>query len=483
MTCALPENPSIDQLRNQARDLQRAVRSRDAAAADLVRSFHPDARIPALPLSTAQLVVARMYGFPSWPRLVAHLAVVAEHHRVHAELAAGADPADRFLDLACLTYTDDDGPHRWSAAREVLAAHPHLGGIHVATARADAPRVERMLAEGPASAEGGPQRWPALMHLAYARHDPDVPLDAVLRTARALLDHGADPNAGFLFRGLPTPFTVLTGAFGGGERDQPPHPHALPLAELLLQAGADPNDGQALYNRMFTPADDHLHLLLEHGLGRGDGGPWHARMPDATDSPAAMLREQLRWATVHGFHDRIRLHAAHDVDVSSPLQAGRTPAEIAALAGRTATVELLVSLGSPAPSLAGVDALVGAALAADRAAVERVYAAHPTALADTLAAHPGLVVRAVAAGRSDAVGLLVALGFSVDALARADLPIDEPWETGLHHAAGNGDVAMVEALLALGADPSIPDARFGGTALDWARHFDQSGTADLLDGR
>lgn len=56
-----------------------------------------------LPLSGAQLVVARMYGFPSWPRLVSHLAVVAEHPRAHTALSEGADLADTFLDLACLT--------------------------------------------------------------------------------------------------------------------------------------------------------------------------------------------------------------------------------------------------------------------------------------------------------------------------------------------------------------------------------------------
>ncbi len=479
----LPEKPSIDQLRKQARDLQRTVRSGDRAAAQVARSFHPTAAVPDLPLSAAQLVVARRYGFPSWPRLVAHLAVVAEHQRVHIELAAGADPTDQFLVLACLSYTDDDGPHRLSAARRVLAEHPAVAGIHVAAARADADGVARMLDTDPglAAAECGPQRWPALMYLAYARHDPAVPLDDVLRTAVLLLDHGADPNSGYLLQGLPTPFTVLTGVFGGGERDQPPHPHATELAELLLRAGADPNDGQALYNRMFAPADDHLLLLLAHGLGSGDGGPWHARMPDATDGPAAMLRGQLGWAVTHGYAERVRLLAEHGVDLGSPLSGGRTPAETAALAGRPEIVELLRSLGCPEPAPTPVDALVGAALAADPDEVARLRAAHPSALRTARSAHPGLVVRAVAAGRIDAVRLLVGLGFSVDALARADLPIDQPWETGLHHAAGNGDVAMVRELLDLGADARVVDARFGATPLDWARHHDRTATADLLD--
>ena len=81
---------------------------------------------------------------------------------------------------------------------------------------------------------------------------------------------------------------MLTGAFGEGELGpvrQPRHPHSLALARLLLSAGADPNDGQALYNRMFEPGNDHLELLLEFGLGTGDGGPWRRRLGDALDSP------------------------------------------------------------------------------------------------------------------------------------------------------------------------------------------------------
>ncbi len=63
-----------------------------------------------------------------------------------------------------------------------------------------------------------------------------------------LLQHGADPNAGYLWQGEVPPFTVLTGLFGNGEQgsvNDPPHPHAIRLATLLLDAGADPNDGQS----------------------------------------------------------------------------------------------------------------------------------------------------------------------------------------------------------------------------------------------
>ena len=78
------------------------------------------------------------------------------------------------------------------------------------------------------------------------------------------MGHGADPNAGYLWEGLIPPFTALTGALGGGGTI-PKHPEELALARLLLQAGADANDGQALYNQGWgqDPQDDWLELLFE----------------------------------------------------------------------------------------------------------------------------------------------------------------------------------------------------------------------------
>ncbi len=103
------------------------------------------------------------------------------------------------------------------------------------------------------------------------------------------------------------PFTALTGCFGEGEQGpgrQPRHPAGDELAALLLARGADANDAQTLYNRMFGRDDSHLRLLLDHGLGGGDGGVWHARIGAALESPDEMVRRQVDWATEHGLTDR-----------------------------------------------------------------------------------------------------------------------------------------------------------------------------------
>jgi ankyrin repeat protein len=67
----LPVRPDLEQLKRQAKDLLRAFRGGEAAALAEFREFHP---VPVTPagarLADAQLVLARSYQAPSWPRLV-----------------------------------------------------------------------------------------------------------------------------------------------------------------------------------------------------------------------------------------------------------------------------------------------------------------------------------------------------------------------------------------------------------------------------
>ena len=60
----LPARPSLDHLRHEARDLLRAAQSGDTAAADRIRAVSATQT-----LASAQLALAREYGFASWARL------------------------------------------------------------------------------------------------------------------------------------------------------------------------------------------------------------------------------------------------------------------------------------------------------------------------------------------------------------------------------------------------------------------------------
>ena len=76
----LPERPNLEQLKRLAKDLLHSARARDRAALTRFRilpSFErrSDDELERAPvaLHDAQSVVAREYGFDSWPKLQSHV--------------------------------------------------------------------------------------------------------------------------------------------------------------------------------------------------------------------------------------------------------------------------------------------------------------------------------------------------------------------------------------------------------------------------
>lgn len=303
MASTLPTNPSLDKLRVEARTLQQAN---------------------GIALHAAQLAVARNYGFTGWPALVHYLRLAADLSVDPGAVDEDAlSPADRFCSWATLRYNESDAPPRWQSAADLLAADPGLVSRNAwaAACASDPAALADNLAGRPAlaNAGGGPFGWVPLMYLCYSRIPLDRSANDVLTAATVLLDAGADPNAGYLWCGMSTPFTLLTGVFGEGEqgpRRQPRHPHASELATLLLRRGAHPVDQQTLYNRMFRPDDSHLELLFAHGLADAGPSPWERRLGEAMETREQLWQRQIHWAAEHGFGDRLDLLARHGIDVS-----------------------------------------------------------------------------------------------------------------------------------------------------------------------
>ena len=77
MSRQLPTRPNVDHLKEQAKDLLAAFKLGETQALHRVRSYHPESGVPnggdSLKLSDAQVVLAREYGFESWPKLKEHV--------------------------------------------------------------------------------------------------------------------------------------------------------------------------------------------------------------------------------------------------------------------------------------------------------------------------------------------------------------------------------------------------------------------------
>ena len=96
---SLPSRPDLGRLKRLARTLQRSAAANDRHALERLRALFPELMPDTVKLSHAQLAIAREYGSPSWPALVARVHSLAfrnvaeiEHRtrRKHATLTVRA---------------------------------------------------------------------------------------------------------------------------------------------------------------------------------------------------------------------------------------------------------------------------------------------------------------------------------------------------------------------------------------------------------
>jgi hypothetical protein len=112
----LPARPSLEQLRKQAKDLRRLFESGDTSAAQRFRNVLAKSTEPSL--ADAQFVIAREYGFDSWPKLAAHVEAINPSSRaaqfeqfakdlVSAYRVGDADALQRLSDMFARPMTQD----------------------------------------------------------------------------------------------------------------------------------------------------------------------------------------------------------------------------------------------------------------------------------------------------------------------------------------------------------------------------------------
>ena len=448
MSRKLTPRTTLDLLRKQAKRWLKAVRAGDATALGRLRRAWPKA--PAEPsLRDVQQALAIEYGHESWIALRTALDDLALDRKTHAERV------DQLL------------RHGWdgdvSVARRILARYPQIArdSLFTAAACGDLGEVERRLAADPRAAlkTAGPRAWTALAYVTYSR------LDTVnaIAIARRLLDAGADPNFGF-DDGWGCRFTVLTGAVQLGEGVRPSHAQASELVELLIAGGADPFDGQTLYNvsivgEEITPPLYWYDRLWRHCEARGEADQWRTAGEVSLGHGFGLSTIDYLLGNAVGQNQLVRAEWLLDrgADPNTPHAYTKQPVHaLAQLSGFLEIQRLLERRGARPVGLSGLEAFVAASLGHDEAAVRSLLAEQPDLLRGPVPLH-------AAAGKGDvaAIGLLLELGADVQAL-------DQDGISALHRAVQAGSLAAVDRLLAAGADPNLRERKWRGTAMSWA---------------
>jgi hypothetical protein len=311
---------------------------------------------------------------------------------------------------------------------------------------------------------GGPFKLPPLVALTHSRlgQFPEF-RDRLYRSAQFLLQAGADPDQAIGNRFPPAsvekpdekaPLSALYGA-AGVNRDPA-------LTKLLLDAGADPNDGESLYHalenldcaRLLLSRGAHvsgtnalhrsldmadpaaLELLLAHGGDPNEppGGP------PTSDWGAPLLRGVALRRSPR--HIQAMLAAGADPSVRTP--AGISAYRLAQQVGMPEVAGILGAAGAAEP-LSEEEEFVAACARGDAAEARRIQARRPDLPGSLTAAQLRLLPDTVAWGSSAAVRVMVALGWPI-ATRGGD------WKaSALNLAVFRGDASLTEFLLAHGA--------------------------------
>ena len=389
----------------------------------------------------------------------------------------------RFLQCACWDHhVHGKSDHRMydRAAQRILAQDPSLAreSIYTAVVCGDIEAATRILRDrqDAARARGGARGWTPILYLAFARFTHQPLFTHALAMAKLLLDHGADPND-FYMAG-DAQYSVLTGIAGEGEQDSPRQPYAAELFDLLLERGAEPFDIQVLYNTHFSGIMLWwLELVYKHTIDTPRGAAWADsdwRMLDmgGYGSGARFVLETAikkrdvdlaKWALVHGANP----NALHARDRRFPQH---SLYEFAVLEQQDEIAELLLGHGArrTTPSLDDRERFVDAVMRLDRDTARASLREHPEYLQS-----PFALFEAARRDRPDAVALLLELGFSPDIQ-------DQTGKTALHEAAVHDAVRAIAFLIERGADVDRRESMYGGAPIGWASHGDNRAAMDLL---
>ncbi|WP_337169893.1 ankyrin repeat domain-containing protein [Gemmatimonas aurantiaca] len=405
MSRPLPEHPSLEHLRKQAKDLLRHARAEDADARARLAAIDRGASGTPATLADAQLVIAREHGFPSWPKLVHHVETV---------------DGGGFVLRPLIRPVELSPGRRWTLADGTIASTDDVFAMFVAARDGDMAAVKRLVAHRPALATVEYNYTPPI-HFAVREGHRNV--------AEFLLNHGADPA----YRSYPFQESLLTFAEDRGHME---------LADLLRHR----------LTRRFAVVPGTRTII--EAATRGDLAAVEAEL--ARDVTLARSSDEtgdtaLHRAAKNGFLSIVRVLLAAGANVDAIRGDGYRPVHCALMPNwffqvshdtREEIVELLLSQGARytvfIAALRGDERFVRDALARDRSFANFEDTCHHRVLSAAVRRHDVAMTRLL-----------------LDHGADPNLPEEgAPRGLSLWIAVNDGEEMIVRLLLAHGADPN-----------------------------
>jgi ankyrin repeat protein len=448
----LPPNPNLDKQRKLAKALARDYWRGSAEAVDRVRALHPKPPVPeSFALADAQLVIARGYGFASWPQMKRKIESLTKSP---AELFKAAVEAG---DVA--------------QVRQLLQSHPDLiieinepmfpfkaRAVHVA--RSNLELLDLLIAHGAdLNARSG---WDMGGFGVLEQVSPDEAAPLIARGAK--IDVWAAANLGMMaeLAALVAGDASLVHAKGGDGKRALHFARSLEIARFLLDHGAE----------IDALDDDHSSTPAQHLIGdRPDIARFLVAQGARSDLLLAAALGDVALVRFHLDADPSTIAMRVDQDwlpmIDTAPNGGHiyqwtlgfhvSAFDVARQRDHAQVLELLHERAGP------LDRLLDALWCGDDARADAMLAANPQLLARA----PKTALRQIAdAARNNNPAVVRAMlrrGFPATALSQhGAMP--------LHWAAFHGNPDMMVEVLGYGPPIDAQDHQFHGTAMGWLIH-------------
>jgi FOG: Ankyrin repeat len=465
MSKSLPSRPNLEQLKRKAKDLLKAHQSGELEGIRLIQANHPDystaskdkIRAAKFSLSDAQLVIAREYGFASWPKLKEHVESLLLETDDPMELFKRAFKTD---DAVFFRKLVERYPEAKTRINEPISAFDSPAIIHVRS-----PEMLDALLEAGADINGKSRWWAGGFGLLDCA-SPEVAAYAIKRGAVVNAHAAARLGMRDKLRELITANPSLVHARGGDGQTPLHFASTVPIAEYLLEHGADIDARDVDHEStpaqwMIRERQEVARFLVQRGcktdiLMAGALGDVALIGKHLDDDP-----ECIHMRVSNEYFPMIN-HKAGGTIYQWTLGWYVSPHDAAKQFGREDAYRLLMER-SPADVR-----LIASCWSADDSAVKKLLAENSGLVSNLSEAYRRQIAHAARNNNLAAVRIMLAAG----------LPVDEVGQhkaTPLHWAAFHGNAEMAREILRCNPPLERTDADFNSAPLGWAIYGSQNG--------